>query len=33
MGEWIRGLNLGFTNPMGTVRVCDVWQMELRLCY
>ena len=23
-GEWIRGLGLGFTNPVGTGRVLDV---------
>ena len=23
-GEWIRGLGLGFTNPVGTERVLDV---------
>ena len=24
MGEWMRGLDLGFTNPVGTVGVLDV---------
>ena len=24
-GEWMRGLGLGFTNPVVTVEVLDVW--------
>ena len=24
-GEWMRGLGLGFTNPVGTGGVLDVW--------
>ena len=27
-GEWLRGLGLGYTNPVGTGGVVDVW-----LCY
>ena len=26
-GEWMRGMGLGFTNPVGTGGVLDVWQI------
>ena len=31
-GEWMRGLGLGFTNPVGTGGVLDVCVLWLRLC-
>ena len=31
-GEWMRGLGLDFTNPVGTGGVLDVWLFWLRWC-
>ena len=31
-GEWMRGLGLGFTNPVGTGGVLDVCVFWLRWC-